>query len=242
MKPEFDSFTQPQTDRRKFLLGLMFCSAAGLALWRQPTIKLDYLGSRKLEDLIPKSIGGWNFVAASGLVVPPEDQFEKSIYAQILTRVYSDGQNPPIMLLIAQSGSQTGFLQIHRPETCYTAGGYSISAITPNPIRFGSAVVPANRMDASAGGPTEHVIYWTRIGNQVPNSWRAQKWAVAEQNLEGIIPDAILIRVSMVNDDAAAAMAAIDGFVRAMLQSIPPRERSVLIVWPPRLGRAFAEL
>jgi EpsI family protein len=230
MKPVFDTFTEPQTDRRKFLLGLAFCSAAGVALWRQPRITLDYLGSRKLEDLVPKTIGAWSFVTASGLVVPPEDQFEKSIYAQILTRVYSDGQNPPIMLLMAQSGSQTGFLQIHRPETCYTAGGYAISAITPHPIQVGPLVVPTNRMDASAGGPTEHVIYWTRIGNRVPNSWRAQKWAVAEQNLEGIIPDAILIRVSTVNDDAAAAMRAIDGFVRAMLRSIPASERSVLIV------------
>jgi EpsI family protein len=230
MKPVFDSFTQPQTDRRKFLLGLMFCSATALAVWRKPTLKLDYLGSRKLEDLIPKSIGRWSFVTASGLVVPPEDQFQKSIYAQILTRVYSDGQNPPIMLLMAQSGSQTGFLQIHRPETCYTAGGYAISAITPHPIAVGPVVVPANRMDATTGGPTEHVIYWTRIGNRVPNSWRAQKLAVAEQNLEGVIPDAILIRISTINDDAAAAMTAIDGFVSAMLQSIPVSERSVLVV------------
>lgn len=230
MKPDFDSFTQPQIDRRKFLLGITFCSAAAVALWRQPSTKLDYLGNQKLENLIPKTIGAWNFVAASGLVVPPEDQVEQSIYAQILTRVYSDGQNPPIMLLMAQSGSQTGFLQIHRPETCYTASGYAVSAVTPHPIWIGPTVVRANRMDASTGGPTEHVIYWTRVGNQVPSSWAAQRWAVAKQNLDGIIPDAILIRVSTVSDDASAAMAAIDGFVRAMLQSVPASQRSVLIV------------
>jgi EpsI family protein len=230
MKPVFDSFTEPETDRRKFLLGAAFLAAAGVALWRQPKIKLDYLGSRKLEDLVPKTIGAWSFVTASGLVVPPEDQFEQSIYAQILTRVYSDGQNPPIMLLMAQSGSQTGFLQIHRPEFCYTAGGYAISAITPHPIPVGPVVVRADRMDASNGGRTEHVIYWTRIGNQVPDSWRAQKWAVAEQNLKGIIPDAILIRVSIVTDDAATAIRSIDAFVRALVLSVPASERSVLVV------------
>jgi EpsI family protein len=229
MKPDFDSFTERRTDRRKFLIGLLFCSAAGFAHVRQPKVKLDYLGSQKLEDLVPKSIGPWKYVTASGLVVPPEDQFEKSIYAQVLTRVYSDGQSS-IMLLMAQSGSQTGFLQIHRPETCYTAGGYSISPLVPHPINIGSAMLPTNWMQATTGGPTEHVVYWTRVGNQIPASWRAQKWAVAEQNLKGIIPDAILIRVSTVNDDERAALGTIDNFIRALVDSVPAAKRSVLIV------------
>lgn len=230
MKQAFDSFTQPRTDRRKFLLGLLFCSAAGVAAWRQPHIRLDYLGAQKLDDIVPKTIGSWNFVAASGLVIPPEDELEKTLYSNVLTRVYSDGQSTPIMLLVAQNGSQTGFLQIHRPEFCYTAGGYRISLVSPHPINLGSHVLTASRMDATAGGPTEHVIYWTRIGNTVPTSWAQQKLVVARQNLEGIIPDAILIRISTVNDDADAAMAAIDRFIRAMLQSIPPSKRSIFIV------------
>ena len=230
MKPVFDSFAEPRTDRRKFLLGLLFCSAAGIAAWRQPRIKLDYLGKEKLEDLVPKTIGRWNFVTASGLVIPPEDDLEKSLYSQVLTRVYSDGHSAPVMLLLAQNGGQTGFLQIHRPEICYAAGGYQISAVTPHPIEVGSTVVPANRMDASAGGPTEHVIYWTRIGRKIPSSWRQQKLAVAEQNLEGVVPDAILVRISTVDDDAATALATIDEFVRAMLLSIPPSRRSVFVI------------
>jgi len=229
MKPVFDSFTQPTTDRRKFLLGLLFASAAGVAAWRKPYIRLDYLGPHKLENLVPKSIGAWNFVAASGLVVPPDDQLSRAIYSQLLTRVYWDGRTSPVMLLVAQSARETGFLQIHRPETCYTAGGYQISAVTPHPIQVGSKVVAANLMDASAGGPTEHVVYWTRIGTKMPQSWREQKLAVAEQNLEGIIPDAILVRLSCVNDDRDAALAAIDSFTRAMIASIPGDMRSVFI-------------
>ena len=230
MKPAFDSFIEPQTDRRKFLAGFLLCSAAGIAFLRRPRTKLDFLGSDKLEKLVPKTIGPWNYVTASGLVVPPEDQFEKTIYAQILTRVYSDEKNTPVMLLMAQSGSQTGFLQIHRPEICYTAGGYQVSAMIPHPIDLGGKVVPANRMDATSNGSTEHIVYWTRVGTEIPSDWRHQKLATAEQNLEGIVPDAILIRISTVNDDAVAAMATIDNFVRAMLQSIPASRRSVFIV------------
>jgi len=229
MKPVIGSFTEPQLDRRKLLLGLLFCSAAGAAAWRKPTRHVDYLGSGKLEDIIPKTIGPWKFAAASGLVVPPEDQLERATYSQTLTRVYSDGDND-IMLLLAQSGSETGILQIHRPETCYTASGYHISPVTPHPVSVGSAVIRANSMDATAAGYTEHVLYWTRIGDDMPASWREQRIAVAEQNLRGVLPDAILVRISIVNSDSAAAWSTIDAFTRALIMSVRPERRNVLIV------------
>ena len=230
MKPAFDTFAGPTTDRRKFLLGLLFCSAAGVSAWRKPNERLDYLGKEKLETLVPKKIGRWSFVAASGLVIPPNDQLVQAVYSQLLTRVYWDGENPPIMLLLAQSGSQTGFLQIHRPETCYTASGYSISPVSPHSIQLGSKALVANSMDATAGGPTEHIIYWTRVGNKMPSDWTEQKLAVAEQNLRGIVPDAILVRISTVNNDPDAARRIIDDFVRAMITSVPANMRSVFVV------------
>ena len=230
MKQIVGSFTQPQVDRRKLLLGLLFCSAAGLAAWRQPDRHLDYLGTDKLDNVVPKTIGSWKFVAASGLVIPPNDQLSRALYSNLLTRVYSDGVNPPVMLLVAQSGSQTGILQIHRPETCYTASGYQISQVTPDAVRVGSTVGPVNSMDATADGFVEHVIYWTRVGNRMPASWKQQRLAVAEQNLQGILPDAILVRVSTVQNDAEAARATLESFIRALINAVPPNRRSVLIV------------
>ena len=230
MKPIVGSFTEPQLDRRKLLLGLLFCSAAGLAAWRKPERHLDYLGKAKLDDIVPKTIGPWKFLAASGLVVPPEDQMARAIYSQLLTRVYSDGQNDPVMLLLAQSGSETGILQIHRPETCYTASGYHISPVTSHPIAIGSDVVPANAMDATANGNTEHVLYWTRVGNKMPANWGQQRIAVAEQNLRGVLPDAILVRISTVSDDPVRAWASLDAFTRAFIQSVAPSRRDVFIV------------
>jgi EpsI family protein len=230
VKAVVGSFTEPQLNRRKLLVGLLFCSAAGLGAWRKPDRHLDYLGRAKLDDIVPKTIGPWKFEASSGLVVPPEDQLARAIYGQLLTRVYADGRSDPVMLLLAQSGSETGILQIHRPETCYTASGYHISAVTRHPLAIGSTVVPAIGMDATSDGSTEHVLYWTRIGDKMPANWGQQRIAVAEQNLRGILPDAILVRISTVSDDPVRAWAALDAFTRAFIQSLPADRRDVFIV------------
>lgn len=230
MKPEFESFSEPRLNRRKFLVGASFCAAAGLAAIRQPSRRIDYLGNEKLENIVPKTIGRWKFVAASGLVVPPEDQLVQATYSQLLTRVYWDNEGPPIMLLLAQSGSQTGFLQIHRPETCYTASGYSILENRPHRISLPSGTLPAIYMDTlSAEGREEHVLYWTRVGDQAPRSWREQRLVVALDNIKGIIPDAILSRVSVVTTDKAVALASLDQFIRSMVASISPTMRRVFV-------------
>jgi len=229
MKPMADNFDAPQVDRRKVLLGLLFGASAAFAGWRLPRKHLDYLGSGKLDDVVPKTIGRWKFVAVSGLVIPPEDQLSRTLYTQLLTRVYWDNVNQPVMLLIAQSAGQSGILQVHRPETCYPASGYQISSVTEHDIQLDSGTLPTNTLTAFNEGKTEHIVYWIRVGNRTPTSWRQQKLDVAEENLRGIIPDAVLVRISTVSDDAVAARATLDAFTRSLIDSVQPARRPVLI-------------
>jgi EpsI family protein len=224
-----DDFSASSVDRRKVLLGLLFGSAAAVAAWRQPSKHLDYLGPDKLEDIIPKTIGPWKFVAVSGLVIPPEDQLARTLYSQLLTRVYSDDTHEPVMLLIAQSAGQSGILQVHRPETCYPASGYRISAVTEHDIRIGSHTLQTNRLSAVNEGSTEHIVYWIRVGDRIPTTWREQKLDVAEENLRGIIPDAVLVRISTVSGNEEEARATLDAFAQALVGSIAPVRRPVII-------------
>lgn len=229
MKQPDDSFSAPELDRRKVLLGLLFGSAAAVAAWRLPRKSLDYLGKQKLEDLVPKTIGPWKFVAASGLVVPPEDQLSRTLYSQLLTRVYSNGDGLSVMLLIAQSAGQTGILQVHRPETCYPASGYQISPVTEHRVQLGDKNLTTNALTATNEGTTENIIYWTRVGERIPTTWKEQKLDVAEENLHGIIPDAVLVRVSTVSGDEAGARATLDQFTRMLIGSLPASRQAVLI-------------
>jgi len=229
MKPVAPDIDSVQMDRRRFGLGLAFLSAAGIAAWRRPDFTLDFLGRRKLDDIIPKQISNWRFLTESGLVIPPEDQLTRALYSQLLTRVYADEKNPPIMMLVAHSASQTGVLQIHRPEVCYPAGGYLLSPVTPIDIGLPNRSFQANRLSATNERGTEHIVYWTRVGRHMPLTWAQQRWAVAEDNLHKIIPDAVLVRFSTIHEDRAEANAMIGQFIRSLLDALPPSSRRVLI-------------
>ena len=215
--------------RRKFALGIAFAGAAGIAAARQPSIRVDYLGKDKLERVLPEKIGRWTYVSSSGLVVPPEDQLSRALYSQLLTRVYADQDGNAMMVLVAQSGSQTGILQIHRPEICYNAGGYALSGVEPHVVKLPLGAIPAMSMAASNGARTEQLVYWTRIGNHMPTSWRQQRMAVAIDNLKGRIPDAVMVRVSTISNNRDAALHSIDEFFGAMLEPMAPNVRRVFI-------------
>lgn len=229
MSAEFPPDRTRSLSRREVLAGTAMLAAAGVALARKPEIKLDYLGSKKLDEIVPAQIGRWKFVTTSGLVVPPKDQLALTIYSQLLTRVYYDGKTP-IMLLIAYSAGETGFLQVHRPEFCYTAAGYSLSDFAPRDVQLSpDRSIRVNTLSATRDGAAEKLLYWTRIGNHIPLSWSEQKLVFAEDNLRRLIPDAALIRVSTPLANDAAALANVGEFVREMVATVAPSLRRVLV-------------
>jgi EpsI family protein len=223
------AMTEP-IDRRQLLIGGLMAASAGLVFARQPKEQIDYLGQGKLETLIPKSFGRWEFATTSGLVIPTEDALSDALYSQLLTRVYTDNVAPPVMLLAAQSSGQTGILQLHRPEVCYPAGGYSLSTVTQRVIKTDQGPIRANQLTATIPGRNEQVLYWTRVGNAMPTSWAQQRWAVARDNLQGRIPDAVLVRVSTVDLDEASAYVRLHEFIQSMLSAVPANSRRVLAV------------
>jgi EpsI family protein len=214
--------------RRAVLCGLLMASAAAVAAVRKPDIVLNYLGSHKLKDVIPSRIGRWQFVESSGVIVPPEDQLESILYSDLLTRVYADGDKT-IMLLIAYSAAETGFLQVHRPEFCYTAAGFVLSDPGDHMVQLNPAKsIQVQRLNATRNGSVEKLLYWTRVGDRIPTSWANQRLVIAEDNLRRIIPDAALIRVSTNAPGQEEAFQEMDLFIREMIEAVPAPLRRVL--------------
>lgn len=214
--------------RRQIIVGgtLLAATAAGFALMPRTVEKL--LGDARLEALVPKTLGSWSFEAASGLVLPPQDQLRDKIYSQLLTRVYSRADGASVMLLIAYSGAQDGTIQIHRPEVCYPASGYRLVEIDAHSIPLNDRVrLPSRYIVAESDVRREQIVYWTRLGSHFPTKWSEQKTAVIEENLAGVIPDGVLVRISSIA--AGNAMAVFDGFARDLYNAVGNHMKQVLV-------------
>ena len=215
-------------DRRRALLGGAFLLTAGVAAARVPGNHIDLLGKRKLDALIPARVGPWSFYSKSGLVTPPPDQLSDLLYSQLLTRVYLAPEQLPIMLLMAQSSGQTGVLQVHRPEYCYPAGGFTLTDKAVRSVALPGGPLDATVMTATADNRVEQLMYWTRVGRDMPLSWAQQRWSVARANLRGDVPDAMLVRISTLTHDRDAGLATLAAFTRALFAAVPADVRRVL--------------
>ncbi|MBI0477215.1 EpsI family protein [Sphingomonas sp. MA1305] len=217
-------------NRRSMLIGTALLGVGGVAMARQPKPASARVGREALDRLIPTRIGDWTYRDSSGLVLPPPDALSDSLYSGLVTRNYTAPDRLPIMLLVAYSNVQDGMLQVHRPEVCYPAGGYRLSPTVVEEVPNGmGGNIPANTFSADGVSRTEQVLYWTRIGGFFPTSWFDQRVAVLRANLDGLIPDGVLVRVSTLAPDMASARADLTTFAAQMVRTSPPVARRLLV-------------
>lgn len=215
--------------RRNMLLGGAMIATAGIAWAREPVANEPRLGDRSLDDVVPKAFGSWRYETASGLVLPPPDQMRDEIYSDLLTRVYSSTDGTSVMLLIAYSGAQDGVLQVHRPEVCYPASGFTLTHNEERMLDLPDETIPTRYMVAEGGGRLEQLTYWTRLGDSFPTSWLGQRIDVVRANLRREIPDGVLVRVSTNAPDTRTAQAILDGFSADFVRALPPAGRAVML-------------
>lgn len=221
---------QAGLSRRNLLMGGALAAVAGIAYAREPKANPPLIKKGGLEKLIPMTVGNWEFKTSSGLVLPPPDALSDRLYDEMLTRVYVAPNAPPIMFLIAYSGTQDGLLQVHRPEVCYPVGGYDLSQTRNLELPLtASYKLPIRMFSATSAARNEQVLYWTRIGTEVPESWAQQRMAVIRANIRGVIPDGILVRASIMAPDAAEARPYLEAFVKQMIARLNPLGRKLLI-------------
>lgn len=215
-------------DRRKVLMGLGMAAVAGFAQARQPAINTLPLEEGELAGLMPERMGQWTFMTESGLVLPPSDALSDRLYDNLVTRIYTNPEGKAAMFLMAYNNSQDGVLQIHRPETCYPAGGFVLSETRPMEVALPSAGLPAQVFSADSRTRDEVVLYWTRVGEAFPQRWSEQRLTVAQDNLRGIIPDGMLARVSTLGSDVGVELPVLEDFVVSLHNEAPPKLRGLL--------------
>lgn len=189
------------TRRDALLGGAMLLTAA--ATWaRMPRHKVVAMSQGDVADKIPIRVGGWTGILNGDLVMPPEDERKAAnLYDEQVLRSYVLDENE-IMFVLAYDRNQSGMLMVHRPESCYPASGFKITADDPVMISLAPGVIAEGRfLSTQREDRVEQVLYWTRLGNEFPNSWDEERSFLAFQNLRGLAPDGALVRLSMINQD-----------------------------------------
>lgn len=205
--------------RRDFLVGGALLSTALLATrssWGAGSQGSALGGS--LARIVPHSVGPWKSSAANRLLIPTAEVTEETGYDDLLTRYFIDESGRTIMFLVAYGRAQSGGAQLHRPEACYPAAGFTLfdsrrlSVATP-----GGAEISGRALTAIRPGRIEQILYWSRVGTAFPTDSVSQSLATIRQTLGGTAPDGALVRMSMLGADRASALTLLRHFATMLL-------------------------
>ncbi|MCM8611620.1 exosortase-associated protein EpsI, B-type [Accumulibacter sp.] len=214
---------------RNLILMMMMVAASGMAIALKPTKKIADQGPKvELETLIPTSFGEWrqDIASVTQAVDPQQKEMLEKIYNQTLSRTYVNAQGYRIMLAVAYGGDQGDAMQVHKPEVCYPAQGFTLHGKHADTLQVRGGDLPITRVSTSLGNRNEPVTYWITIGDTVIKSGGIEKKLVEmSYGLSGKVPDGMLVRVSSIDPDKASAYQMHDRFSKQMLGGIAPEAR-----------------
>lgn len=220
---------RPALGRREAVIGGVLLAASGVAFALQPR-RVETHGPIVTDAALPDRIGAFREDSPVGFILPQPGPLTRNTYVNVLTRLYRAEGSPAVMLLIAQGRAEDAGMTVHRPERCYRASGFSVDRRTnmalPPPFPPGSQ---ASCLTVRRDGRSEQVLFWTRVGPYYPLTALDQRLANARENLAGVLPDGILLRLSVVSDDAVAVFALLQSFHAALIAAMPGPARKRLM-------------
>ncbi|MBA4748768.1 MAG: EpsI family protein [Sphingopyxis sp.] len=193
-------------NRREVIFAAGCAVAAGGALWLRPDNYVRLMPNKKLVDAIPERFGAWDIDRGLGVVMPPsEGTLADRLYDEIMARAYfqpADLEQSPVMCLMTYGARQSDALQLHRPEVCYPAVGFQIIDYRKLMLSIGNgAVLPAVEISTQFAERREDVLYWTRVGEDLPQNSADQRRMRLRASLSGDIGDGVLVRMSALRAD-----------------------------------------
>lgn len=191
----------------------------------------DFAGARlapmDLERVVPREFGLWHEMAAAVQVVNPQSkELIDKLYSQVLTRSYVNSSGQVVMLTIAYGNDQRGNLEVHKPEVCYPAQGFTVYQNVTGSLATSSGSISVRRLETSMGPRKEPVTYWSTLDGGVVESRIQKRLSELKSTLAGRVPDGLLVRVSSIDPDTAHAWQVHQAFVDALLQSLPDADRA----------------
>jgi EpsI family protein len=167
----------------------------------------------RLVALIPERFGGWAAEPTEVLpvllvpdVLADAEASQSASYDDVLMRTYRRADGARVMVAFAYGRRQTQEIKIHRPELCYYAQGFVVSALGPRRVQLDPARAVESRALLTVNrARTEIVTYWIRVGERVANDAWDIRWTIFRDGLDGQVPDGLLVRASSLTETRAGA-------------------------------------
>jgi EpsI family protein len=217
------------------LFGLMAVTAIMAGLMRLEVSAASHGPPAGLSVGIPEQFADWHVddSASTGVVSPEVRQAMDGLYSDQISRTYVDAQGHRVMLVIAYSSDQgSEQSQVHRPEVCYTAQGFSIRRVEDVTLKPADRALEVRRLVGERGRRYEPITYWTTMGDRALLPGTERLATRIRMALQRKIPDGFLVRVSTVGLAMPEAYAVQDRFINALMIAATPELRTRLLGMP----------
>lgn len=222
--------------KKWFLLALMLLSA-GLGAALKPTIFVaDELPAVNLETMIPKEFGEWHElpITMMSIINPQQKELLEQLYSETLSRTYGNAQGYRVMLSIAYGKNQSKALELHSPEVCYPAQGFTLIESHKTQLSIMGKSISASQIETNQGQRFEPVTFWSAIGTKVPGTLLQKRLVEFRYAITGRVPDGFLVRMSSIDKETPNAYAMQARFADDLMHAIAPENR-------PRFVGDFAQ-
>lgn len=220
-------------NHRMLVIALLMFAGAGLAWAITPTKKIaDSKPVLNLESVIPREFSDWKVdPSIIPISVSPDVQAKlDKLYNQTLSRTYVNSKRQRVMLSIAYGADQRGeATQVHRPEFCYVAQGFRLTANLVGQLITDYGALTVRRLVAVQGNRNEPITYWITVGDKATLPGIGRKFAQLAYGLTGKVPDGMLVRVSSIDTNETEAYQLQDKFIQQLLAAVPESDRFRLI-------------
>ncbi len=217
--------------RTVFLAGAMLLALL-LSFQLTPTVKMSNVrGKVDFATMIPERFNGWeiDLSGASQLVDPEVKATLESVYSQTVSRTYKNAEGKRVMLSVAYGGDQEEVMQVHKPEVCYTAQGFSVSKQGTSHISTDKGPIKAKLLLAKQAERIEPVTYWITIGKSIALNGLQWRWERIKYGLTGELPDGLLFRVSSLGSDTSMQYTLHKQFIQDLFDYLSNNEAAELI-------------
>jgi len=169
-------------------------------------------------EVVPYQIGGWSGFDGRFDPIYGADPSDTS-----LLRVYQQGPEPPVILYVGFFGDLATILDVHTPELCYPAEGWTIlhsgKSMGGN---FRGEQIRTRKILADKAGNRRLVVWWYTAGSRPIETRMRYVYAMLAMSAVTGRTDGSMVRLetSVGEDGESAAGRRIDEFQKSVLPQL----------------------